>query len=333
VLYHYAITPEVFEPSAIPENSREAMILVELLRGIADNGLLANLHAGSWHKEVQDQHRQDPASPELRDKLRSCLKLIHDRKRLIRHPAGSMRSEEDAFRWLHWALECHRSDPGYPFKGIFATGDYIELAEISDPAMVPLQSALDHECWLDRPKSVRFVKTEVELKAHLKPLLRYAEKVTLIDPYLTCRKDRFFNTVQHCADLLGRHDGRQQRGRIHIHAGNPLNDSEDSHHETPQARLDRWDQYLQPVIKQWAHKFEVSLWKNKPGGKTFHDRYIITDQCGVNVSGGLDFGDDPTRANLTNWSWLEREAIQDILQREFHSVKSPYRLLESRRVG
>jgi hypothetical protein len=64
---------------------------------------------------------------------------------------------------------------------------------------VPLQMALDHDCWLDRPKSVRFAKTEVELKTHLKPLLRYAEKVSLIDPYLTCRNERFFNIVQCCA--------------------------------------------------------------------------------------------------------------------------------------
>jgi hypothetical protein len=59
----------------IRANSPEAVILVELLRGIADNGLLADLHAGSWHKEVIIQNIANVAAPEVRDKLRSCLKV------------------------------------------------------------------------------------------------------------------------------------------------------------------------------------------------------------------------------------------------------------------
>jgi hypothetical protein len=155
--------------------------------------------------------------------------------------------------------------------------------------------------------------------------------VILIDPYMTCRKDRFFNTVQRCADLLGKHDGQQQRGLIQIHAGDPLMDSEVAHRELAKDRLDRWEQELKPVVTHWKHMFDVTLWKNNTGGKSFHDRYIITDQCGISVPGGLDFGDDPTRANLTSWSWQEPSIIEDILRREFNPSTSPYTLLESRR--
>ena len=331
MLYHFAITPDVFEPTTVPATSREALILVELLRGIADNGLLANLQAGSWHKTVREQYDVASTAPELRDKLRTCLNLIHGRNRLIRHPSGSTRPDDD-FRWLHWAIERHLSDPDYPFKGIFATGDYIELSEIAENAIVPLLLALDHECWLNRPKSVRFVKTDVLLKAHLSPLLRYAEKITLIDPYMSCRKERFFDTVQRCADLLGKHDGQRQRGVIHIHAGDPHYDAEVAHREMASARLDQWEQALKPVVAYWKHRFEVFLWKNNPGEKTFHDRYIITDQCGVSAPGGLDFGDDPTRANLTSWTWLEPPIISEILLKEFNPSTSPYKLLGSRKV-
>jgi hypothetical protein len=198
---------------------------------------------------------------------------------------------------------------------------------------VPLGKALDHECWQGRPKSVRLPKTEDQLKANLKPLLRYASRATLIDPYLTCRTDRFFNTVQQAADLLGNHDGQQERGLIQIHAGDPLYYGEDEHKEPAKDRLDRWERDLKPVIAQWSHKFEVFLWRNRPGSKTFHDRYIITDQCGVSVPGGLDFGDDPARANLTSWSWLESPIVADVLLREFNPSKSPYTLLGSRKIS
>ncbi len=331
MLYHFAITPDVFEPAAIPENSREALILVELLRGIADNGLLANLHDGKWHHTVLAQYDVDSFAPDIRDKLRSCLQLIHDRRRMIRHPVGTERPEDDDFRWLHWAMERHQSDPKYPFKGIVATATYIELSEIQDVALVPLPGLFDHPCWQERPKSIRLPKTEVQLKSALIPLLRYAERVTLIDPYMTCRKDRFFNTVEQCADLLGKHDGHQQRGLIQIHAGDPLADGDDAHKERAKDRLDRWEQELKPVISHWKHRFEVTLWKNIRGKKSFHDRYIITDQCGISVPGGLDFGDDPVRANLTSWSWLEPSIIAEILLREFNPSTSPYQKLDSRK--
>jgi hypothetical protein len=331
MLYHFAITPDAFEPSAIPANSLEAVVLVELLRGIADNGLIANLQGGAWHKTIKAQYDVDVCAPDIRDKLRACLNLIHDRGRLIRHPVGTARPEDDDFRWLHWAMERHRSDATYPFKGIVATDTYIDLSGIQDAALVPLPCVFDHPCWQDRPKSIRLPKTEVQLKSALIPLLRYAERVTLIDPYMTCRKDRFFNTVQQCADLLGKHDGHQQRGLIQIHAGDPLADGDDAHKERAKDRLDRWEQELKPVIAHWKHKFEVTLWRNNPGGKSFHDRYIITDQCGISVPGGLDFGDDPARANLTSWSLLEPAIIADVLLREFNPSKSPYQRLDSRK--
>jgi hypothetical protein len=332
MLYHFAITPDAFEPSSIPANSREAVVLVELLRGIADNGLLANLHNGAWHKVATNSYDKKEVDAALRDKLAACFKLISDRNRLVRHPLSAQFTADSDFCWLHRAIERHLADPSYPFRGIVSTDDYIQLSEVSDAAMVPLHKALDHTCWQGRSISARFIKTEDQLRRYLKPILRYAQKVVLIDPYMSCHKDRFFNTVQHCADLLGKRDGSQQKGLIHIHAGDPQTDSDPMHQESPRDRLREWERQLRPVISQWGHKFEVFLWKNRPGGKTFHDRYLITDQCGVRAPGGLDFADNTARANISSWSLLEADEIRDIIHCEFHQAKSPYQQLGSRKI-
>ncbi len=332
MLYHFAITPDAFEPSAIPTNSREAVVLVELLRGIADNGLLANLHNGDWHKKATLSYCNNELDAALRDKLTTWLNLISKRNRLVRHPQSALFPEESDFCWLHRAVERHQADPSYPFQAIVSTNDYIQLSEIANTSLVPLHEALEHTSWQGRSKSARFIKTEDELRRHLKPILRYAQKIVLIDPYMSCRKDRFFNTVQHCADLLGKRDGSQQRGLIHIHAGDPQNDSDPMHQDSPHDRLRQWEQQLRPVINQWGHKFEVFLWRNRPGGKTFHDRYLITDQCGVRAPGGLDFVEDASKANISSWSLLEPEEIQDIIQREFNRAKSPYLQIGSRQI-
>jgi hypothetical protein len=127
---------------------------------------------------------------------------------------------------------------------------------------------------------------------------------------------------------LGKHDGSQEPGLIRIHAGDPQQDSKEDQ-ETATARLDRWKKALKPVAEHNGHSFQVFLWADRPGGKNFHDRYVITDQCGIDAPGGLDFTMDATRANLSGWRLLEHDEVVDILTREFHKTKSPYKYLDT----
>lgn len=332
MLYHFAITPDVFEPDVITEMTPPGVVLLQLLRGIEKNGLLADLHAGQWMTHVRRNQSDEKMPPAVRDRVEACFSVLHDRNRIIRHPSGSAEWAKDDFRWLRWSLERHHSDPANPMSGIFASDDYVELSSVEDDILIRLSMALDCEKWLNRPASARFTKTESNLQTHLAPIVRYAQKVSLIDPFMTCRKDRFFNTVQYCASALGFYDGVRHPGLIHIHAGDPRKDRELSHRESVKERLDRWGTALTQVASHFGHSFRVLLWQNRPGGKTFHDRYLVTDQCGIDARGGLDFLDDETRANVSGWTWLESNEIEEILLEEFHRSKSPYKYLGSRLV-
>jgi hypothetical protein len=317
----------VFHPLTITDANRAGVIVVELLRGLVDNGLLANLHAGQWLTHVRRLQDSDKTAPEVRQRINTCLGLLHDRNRLVKHPRGSHREDNDECRWLFWAVERHEADDSGAFHGIVATEEEIALSEILNDVLVPLPQALDSRHWQNRPRSVRFPKSDIELRQHLAPLLRYASVVTLIDPYMSCQKNRFFDTVQQCSALLGKHDGTQEAGLIRIHAGDPQQDRIEEYRESVANRLARWQDALRPVAAQNGHSFQVSLWANKPEGKHFHDRYIITDQCGVRAPGGLDFISDSTQANLSGWGLLQHEEITDIVIREFHKTKSPYKHL------
>jgi len=328
MLYHYAITPEVFEPWAINGMTPAGVVIVELLRGMCDNGLLADLHAGNWMTHVRRYLQQSGIPPAVSDRIKACLEVLHSRNRLIMHPAGTGVFENDDYRWLRWSLERHRAKP---LSAVFSSDDIVELSGISDEILVQLSIALDADCWTCRQRSARFTKTESNLRRWLAPILDYAQKVTLIDPYMTCRQDRFFNTVQHCADLFGHRDGKVVPGAIHIHAGDPESVGPEELRESKNDRLARWKAALRPVVNQWRHTFRVFLWKRKPGGRTFHDRYLVTDQFGINAPGGLDFlpDEDEGRANTTTWSVLETEQIKSIVHEEFHHQKSPYEYLGS----
>ena len=251
MLYSFAITPEVFEPSLARDGTAEALILTELFRGLCDNGILANLHAGQWLTQVRRCLDRDKSSPDLRDKLNSCLEVLNNRNRLVRHPISSERPESDEYRWLHWALERHGYDPEGSFRTILSSEEFIAFSELQSEALMPIWTILDTPCWLERRRSVRFEKTESNLKLHLAPIIRHASKLVLIDPYMTCREDRFFNTVQHAAALLGKHFGPAKQSRIDIHAGNSMEDW-DEFRESIQDRLNRWKRELSPVAKHFC---------------------------------------------------------------------------------
>lgn len=337
MLKQYVITPDVFEPSAINEMRPPGVVLIELLRGIAETGLLSNLHGGQWMTAVRRFLQDQKISADVRERIERCLKQLHDLNRLIRHPEGSPDFAADDFRWLRWSLERHHVDPQHPLDGVFATDEYLELLDIIDPVLVRLSDALNHSCWLSCRRAVRFQKVASNLRKYLGPLVRYAQKVWLIDPYLTCREDRFLDTVQECAHLLGNRDGRQHPGTIIIHAGDPLSVGPENQRESHEKRLEKWEQELQGPANQWGHKFHVFLWgrgkKAREGhvGGQPHDRYIITDQCGITVPGGLDFlPDEQThRAQFTIWGFLEPADRAAIVHTEFHRDKSPYGLLGS----
>lgn len=327
MLYSFAITPEVFDPSFARDGSATDIILTQLFRGLCDNGIVANLQAGQWMTEMRRCLDSNKSSPNLRDKLNRCLEVLHNRNRLIRHPTTSEREPSDEFRWLHWALERHSSNAAGAFQAIVSSEVFIEFSELHDDVLIPINLILDASCWRDRRGSVYFEKSEANLKLHLAPIVRHASKLVLIDPYMTCREDRFFNTVEHAASLLGRQNVPRKLGRIDIHSGNPMEDKKEELRESAEDRLERWKRELIPVVKFSPTKFRVFLWGRKPSGKVFHDRRIITDQCGLDAPGGLDFLTDISRANFTTWTWLEPDNIQEILLTEFHEMKSPYRLL------
>jgi len=331
MLSHFAITPDVFEPAAVVEMNPPGVVLLELLRRISEHGLLANLDAGRWMTEVL-RHQRDKRFPQgVRDLLETLLKHLSDHNRLITHPPGTEDFAKCDFRWLRWSVERHRFDNANPLDGVFSTDDYIDLSGINDDIFVRLSGALYSPCWNKRESTPRFAKTIANFERFVTPVVRYARKVTLVDQFMNCRLPRFLRTVEHCSNLLGDHDGNQTPGVIHIHAGDPEKVGPDDLRESVRNRLNRWKAELEPFASHWGHSFRVFLWGRRDTGMPLHDRYIITDQCGIKAPGGLDFSlnEDESKAILTTWSLLAPDASRKILMEEYHRSKSPYRYLKS----
>lgn len=333
MLYEFAMTPELFGAPFAACNRRAEDILPELLRKIAENGMLANLNKDRWSQDVEERLTTlSESSPILKDKIFTCLKVLDDRHRLVRHPksrSGNPRTDQD---WLNLVFESHEK---IRFDAIISSKELMEDSGRKCDEFVDVLGSLELPLWGKRTLSL--AKTEDWYRRALRPVLRHARSLTLVDPYMSTDK-RYFRTVELCSELLGKrvHDGRLE-GRIRIHA---LIKNQKPGYKEVSTYLDSWEEKLASLRDKYGHRFQVFLWdKKKIDSESMHDRFILTDQCGISVPKGLDCRgggtdwnllDDDARQRLeTDWSLLDDDARQR-READYDPDTSPFEFVKSR---
>ena len=262
-------------------------------------------------------------------KLVTCLNVLSNRHRLIKHPVSSRGEPTDDDGWLDLALESHATAP---FYGVVLSQLLRDSRGLSDTVFMNLSEVLDSDLWEKRSYSVTLRRTKAHYRNALTPVLKYARTLTLVDPYMSCYEPRFFEVVQMCVDMLGQRGYEIVPGRIHIHAGNPERAPRNRNREKAKDRLDEWERKLRPLIDaRHPHKFRVFLWAERPGGERMHDRFILTDQIGIVVPGGLDHQENIVPGS-TDWTLLDEEARIRRLE-AFDPPTSPFALKGQRTIA
>lgn len=321
MLYEFAMTPELFGAPFAASNKGTEYILPEILRRIAENGMLANLNKDRWSRHVEERLATlSESSPMLKGKILTCLTVLDDRHRLVRHPkskSGDPSTDQD---WLDLAFESHEK---IPFDAIILSKELMENSGKESDALVDVLDSLELSQWGRRTLSL--TKTEDEYRRVLRPVLRHARSLFLVDPYMNTDK-RYFKTVELCSELLGKRAHERRKGRIRIHAL-VKNQSQKSDYQKADIYLDAWEKKLTPLRDKHGHRFQVFLWDKKINSdESMHDRFVLTDQCGISVPGGLD-----CRGGRTDWSLLDDDTRR-VRERDYDSDTSPFEFVKSRTV-
>lgn len=150
----------------------------------------------------------------------------------------------------------------------------------------------------------------------------------LIDPWLNSHESRYFDTVTISSNAMGQRGHARLQGRIDIHA--------EARKQKPDGRsvsdyLDAWEQKLRRLIATDGRRFRVFLWESLPGSQSMHDRFILTNQCGISVPGGLDCRTH-SHANSTDWSLLD-EKVRQRRWSEYDPPSSPFNLVDGREIS
>ncbi|MDD3460728.1 MAG: hypothetical protein PHW28_05480 [Mesotoga sp.] len=322
MLYEFAMTPDLFD-SSVNNTDNAGTILIQLLRGLAENGLLANLHKDRWVRHIEQ--RIDSLTPPLKDQIKSCLTTLDNRHRLVRHPKCMSGNPSSDLDWLNLALESHQR---IAFHAIFLSHDLIEKCGQKNDAFVEFLNSLNSQKWLEvsGKHTHQVEKTVNGFRQVLAPILRHAKSLSLVDAYMNYHELRFFNTIKLCSELMGQRGHARLSGRIHIHAEGA---KQKPNTRTIQEHLNVWEQNLLPLVQQDGHRFKVFLWENQTDSQTMYDSYILTDQCGVFLH-RLDCR-TYSQANITEWNLLDEDARTRSLA-NYDPASSPFILIGEKEI-
>lgn len=281
MLYEVAILPEAFDNTLHSVEIDSSVVLKTVLRDMGDNGLLSDLNESGWRENVLERTKTLP--PKLRQDIVSAMTLLVQRNRVVMRPKSPVQIVRDD-SWLDVATE---------LDNLYA----IIVNHLRDypnrDAHLELRSVLDSEHWRGRRRTWGVSLDRIGYKSVLTPLLRYARKLLLIDPYLSpsaaCKP-----VIELCAELLG-HGSSSKKRSIHLHTSKVSGSVE--------ASLEEWRQVLEPLRDRCGVSFCVYIYEIPKEGQRFHDRYLLTDQCGVSLPMSLQL----LKGSETYWTLLDFE--------------------------
>jgi len=287
LLSEYALTPDIFYPTSYSSDEVGRICLQSLKEVLLNEGLVRDLRNGAWHSVFDNNTR----SLHLRGK--ELLKKLISQRRLC--PFQEVLDNEPTTD-REWCQEALASNQINPITGVITTKNVAanfrkerEVASIDRLSSAPWWAA-------SRSPSIRLARTTKAYKENLQLILRCANSIMFIDPYLDPSCDNYRDFIS----LLEVVSGRDPVPRIEIHrvcySGIEPSEWKKRFHEA-------WDSSLRNA----GLSVEVFV-RNK-----FHDRYLISDLIGISVP----YGFDTTTKNIkTTWTRLGRNERDDV-QREF----------------
>ncbi|WP_437962603.1 hypothetical protein WME76_46030 (plasmid) [Sorangium sp. So ce119] len=294
LLAEYALTPGVFDITSYSSEEVCGLHLQALKEVLLHEGLVRNLRRGEWARTFEDSARP------WHGRGKELLKKLWTQQRVV--PADSVRPTTPNTDG-EWCLEALGSHAALPLAGIIAT-DATAAPHAANSSVCSVSRLASAPWWAARSPSVRLGRTLVEYQSALDAVLRHANSLIFIDPFIDPTDHHQYGDLM---QILVSLQSRSLKPRIEIHRAAWYGGGNDK-----RPRVNDVVAALTPAIETAAKtaglSLEVFLWND------IHDRYLITDLIGIS----LPYGFGTTRAPnaFTTWTRLGRDD-RDSVQREF----------------
>ena len=229
-----------------------------------DRGRLISRFPKSWFREVYS------ASAGFSDTQRKYMEemLAQAKKYKVVHSGRPY--DPSLGGWLDNALA---QQAAAPFHAIIAQVKPTEQEVVLEAANVDERHPL-----MAAPHTWEVARVGAVLANAMRPMLKSARIVLLVDPYFDIREARYQETLQACLEIAQSNNAGGTRCEIHYrdHDTRPPP-------EIVERQAHRW---LDGIIPD-GMSIALFAWQEKAGGEDFHARYLLTDVGGIGVDAGF----------------------------------------------
>lgn len=296
MLFKIVITPDVFTLSNVESLERDLDFLWDYVH---ENCILFLPNGNEWTEHIL----KFKSSQFIHDKTTRYLNRMKDENRIV--TSGIPVKDEN---WIEWALTIYKEYELYAI--IMPKNKRIALRlhgnRYIDFPLNPTQPAVAE---LKNAKFCSIITDEINLEVNLKPILEYARVLRVIDPYLNT-KPWSENSIRIASKLLsGSLQNNKYSGLFEIYLSAKKSQIRREELSDPRRTLNIWQPMLDKFYKEYGVRFQVTIFGNYENQKGLHDRYILTDQCGVELSTGFSC-DKPVHPQT--WKLLPKTSFSKI---------------------
>ena len=196
-----------------------------------------------------------------------------------------------------------------PFHAILARENPRENGHV---VSVKRLIAEGHPCWVV-PGNPPVNRNSVELVAAVAPILRVCRHIVFIDPHFDPTKPRFMEPMAAFLHEIwaNRYGAENPRVELHTAIDRFFKKHERGQNRNPEeegrvcSNLVHEMQKRLPRIIPANKEVHVTIWKQREQGQKLHNRYILSEFCGVAFGIGLDQNDDQAAAETDDLHMMD----------------------------
>jgi len=303
MLYEFTLSPGIFEKALISTDGDIARDLVRFFDGIQQNGLIGNLCDGELRREIGCKLAALPPG-RLREDLRYGLEMLDRRQRFIARPYVGPDWPDDDTTWFQEAVRSHSNENFYSIVTTNSTAN----GRACPPCTSTIGSVCSSSLWTGRQNSRRIERRAAVFQDVLRPVLRNAKSIMLIDPHIQPARTRYFRSLQ--AMVQSAYD-RPTPAALRVFEIHSKTEADYSwYHNELRSRIG----HLVPSGCQ----IRLVLWEDPED--RFHNRFILTNFCGISVDRGLDESDHGP--DYDDWEIIDERHREDVWNR-FRPMGTP----------
>lgn len=273
MIYELALTPGLFSKD---ENGSSLSALQHLLYTIVkENHLIGVARKKRWRPAVY-KAIASLESP-FREKIGKLLNTLQDRGRLIsrQYQTNPVRLPTTDLEWLAEFVLAHSENP---FDAIVTLLTSRISCDGLPDCVYEVESILDKPLFQNYEHSRRVKRRASEFIKFLKPLMLYSQSILLIDPHIDPTVERYRRPIAALINTAFDRGRYPNPAIFEIH----LKAKEDVAQQENEIKKE-----LTPRMNSEC-RVRFVLWAERQSQETFHNRFILTNICGIKVGQGLD---------------------------------------------